>query len=79
MIPLYGFLQGDVTAVLLLAEEHTSLAELADRLQHSARLRVARKPHVMVVHQGRPLDLRLTVKQANLTALERIDVVEQTL
>ena len=77
MIPLYGFLEGDTVGVLLLAEEHTSLAELAERLQHSARLRVARKAHVSIVHAGRPLDPRLTVKQANLTALERIDVVER--
>ncbi len=74
MIPLYGFLQGDVCGVLLLVEEHTSLAEVAERLQHSARLRAAPLAQPVVMHAGRALDPRLTVKQANLTALERIDV-----
>lgn len=78
MIPLYGFLEGDVVGVLLLAEEQTSLAELMERLQHSARLRVAYRPHLQFMHNGRVLEPRLTVKQANLTALERIDVVERT-
>lgn len=74
MIPLYGFLQDDVLGILLLADEQTSIGELAEQLQQAARLRVARRPNPAVKYQGRLLDARLTVKQANLTALERIDV-----
>lgn len=74
MIPLYGFLQGDVLGILLLVDEETSIGELAERLQQAARLRVARRPDPVVKHQGRLLDVHWTVKQANLTALERIDV-----
>jgi hypothetical protein len=78
MIPLYGFLQGDVIGILLLVEESTSLAELALRLQQAARLRVAPKARAVVMYEGQVLDSRLTVRQANLTALERFDVVEYT-
>jgi hypothetical protein len=74
VIPLYGFLQGDVLGILLLADEQTTLGELAERLQQAARLRVVRRPNAVVMHRGRLLDVRLTVKQANLEALERIDV-----
>lgn len=74
MIPLYGFLQGDVLGILLLADEHASIGELAEQLQQAARLRVARRPNPIVKYQGQLLDARLTVKQANLAALERIDV-----
>jgi Toluene-4-monooxygenase system protein B (TmoB) len=74
VIPLYGFLQGDVLGILLLADAQTTLGELAEQLQQAARLRVARRPNAVVKHRGRALDARLTVKQANLEALERIDV-----
>lgn len=74
MIPLYGFLQGDVLGILLLAEEKATIGELAEQLQQAARLRVARRPNPVVKYHGRQLDARLTVKQANLQALERIDV-----
>ena len=76
MIPLYGFLQGDVIGLLLVVDENTSLAELAQRLQQAGRLRVAPKAHPVVMFQGQILDPRMTVKQANLTALERFDVIE---
>jgi hypothetical protein len=74
VIPLYGFLQDDVLGILLLADEQASIGELAEQLQQAARLRVARRPNPVVKHQGRLLDARWTVKQANLAALERIDV-----
>ena len=76
MIPLYGFLQGDVIGLLLVVDENTSLAELAQRLQQAGRLRVAPKARPVVMFQGQILDPRMTVKQANLTALERFDVIE---
>jgi hypothetical protein len=51
------------------------VAELAERLQQSARVRVARKPSVKLLYRGRVLEPGLTVEDAGIEPLERIDVV----
>jgi hypothetical protein len=79
MIPLYGFLQGDVLGLLILAEEGDTMAELAQKLMQSARIRVAPiEGALSVVAFGKAVPSKLTVKQVGLTALDRFDVVRQT-
>jgi hypothetical protein len=76
MIPLYGFLQGDVLGLLILAEDGDTMAELATKLSQSARIRVAPTSEPLsVVVAGKSVPSKLTVKQAGLTALDRFDVV----
>lgn len=75
MIPLYGFLEGDTLGLLVLAYPTDTIAELADRLQQSARVRVVPKPSVKVVYKGRVLDPELTLENAGIEALERFDVM----
>jgi hypothetical protein len=75
VIPLYGFLEGDTLGLLVLAYGGDTIAELADRLQQSARVRVAHKPKVKVVYKGRVLDPQLTLENVGIEALERFDVV----
>ena len=75
MMPLYGFLEGDTIGLLVLAEETDSVSDLAEKLQQSARVRVARAPRVKVVFQDRVLDPAASLGQTGLTALDRFDVV----
>jgi hypothetical protein len=75
VIPLYGFLEGDTLGLLVLAYRGDTIAELADRLQQSARVRVAHKPKVKVLYKGRVLDPQLTLENVGIEALERFDVV----
>jgi hypothetical protein len=74
MIPLYGFLQGDTIGLLILAREEDTIAELAERLQVSAAVRVRRRDPVEVRYNDQVLDLRSTVGAVGLTALDRFDV-----
>jgi hypothetical protein len=75
MIPLYGFLEGDTIGLLILAQPEDTMSVLADKLQASAAVRVARREHVAVVHRQRKLDANATVAQVGLGALDRFDVV----
>jgi hypothetical protein len=76
VIPLYGFLEGDVLGLLVLAEETDTMSELAAKLSNSASLRVApTEAPTSVVVAGRKVASKLTVKQAGLGALDRFDVV----
>jgi hypothetical protein len=74
-IPLYGFLQGDVLGLLIMAEEHETVHALSERLQVAASIRVAYTHNVKVVYKGNVLDPGLTVREAGLNTLERFDVV----
>ena len=56
MIPLYGFLEGDSIGLLVLAEESDTAAELAEKLQTAARVRVRPVAKVKVVYQGVIMD-----------------------
>jgi Toluene-4-monooxygenase system protein B (TmoB) len=75
MIPLYGFLEGDSIGLLVLAEESDTAAELADKLQSAARIRVPSVAKVKVVYQGAIVAANTTVAQAQMGALDRFDVI----
>ena len=74
-IPLYGFLQGDVLGLMILAEENETVHALSERLQDAASLRVAHTQNVTVLYHGNVLDPGLTLRDAGLSPLERFDVV----
>lgn len=74
-IPLYGFLQGDVLGLLILAEENETVHALSERLQEAASVRVAHIQNVRVLYKGNVLDPGLTLREAGLNTLERFDVV----
>jgi hypothetical protein len=76
MIPLYGFLQGDSIGLLVLADEHDTAAELAEKLQSAARIRVRPEAKMRVVYQGVIVAANTTVAQAQMGALDRFDVIK---
>lgn len=73
-IPLYGFVAGDSLGVLVLVDDHDTIGDLALRVQQAAAVRVAPRPRVCVYARGQLLDRDATVKEAGLSALDRIDV-----
>ena len=74
MIPVYGFLEGDTIGLLILADEHELVAATAAKLQSAARLRARIDGPLVVLLNGRALDLDTTVHQAGMKALDRLDV-----
>lgn len=74
-IPLYGFLQGDTIGLLIFVEEEDTFETLARKLQDAASLRVASRGQVQVVYNNKAMDPAITVSEAGLQALDRIDVI----
>ena len=74
-IPLYGFLQGDVIGLLILADDGDTLEALARKLQAAASLRVAARHPVRVVYNDKIMDPAITVAQAGFEPLDRFDVL----
>jgi hypothetical protein len=75
LVPLYGFLSGDTLGVLVLVHDHEPVQLIADRLLVACSMRITPFISADVVFRGRALDPQLTVEQAGLTALDRVDVV----
>ena len=75
LVPLYGFLRGDTVGLLVLVHDTDTVADIAAKLQQAAAVRVAPRERVDVYFRGRLLPPNLSVSQAGLEALERVDVV----
>jgi hypothetical protein len=74
MIPVVGFLAGDTLGLVLLAHDDTTIGALAEMMRRAAEVRVAVRGPLAVHHGGRVLDPALTVAEAGIGALERVDV-----
>jgi hypothetical protein len=74
LVPLYGFLRGDTLGLVLLVHDDDLVSTIAARLQQAAAVRVEPRATAAVFHRGRLLDPTLTVAQAGLAALDRVDV-----
>jgi hypothetical protein len=74
-IPLYGFLEGDMLGLLVLAEEVETVQQLARKLRDAANIRVVRNGDVDLLYNGKTVDPALTVAQAGLLPLDRFDVI----
>jgi len=74
LVPLYGFVEGDTMGLLVLARDDMLLSQVADKLRESARTRVndTRAAELVVGH--RPMKASLTVTEAGLRALDRVDL-----
>ena len=77
-IPLYGFLEGDILGLIVLAEENDTILEVARKLQDAATIRVSRHDKMEFVYDGKTMNPELTVAQAGLQALDRFDVVRRS-
>ena len=77
LIPLYGFVRGDTLGVLVLAHAGDTVTALGALLQQAVCMRVSPSKRVSVYHDGVLLDPQLTLAQAGLSALERVDLVPE--
>jgi hypothetical protein len=77
LVPLYGFLRGDTVGLLVLVHDGDLVGDIAHRMQRAATMRVAPLTSGRVFVRGRELDPQLTVAQAGLTALDRVDVIPE--
>jgi hypothetical protein len=77
LVPLYGFLQGDTIGLLVLVHDTDTVAEIARKLQQAAAVRLPPKAVASVFHGGHRLAPELTVAQAGLSALDRVDVIRE--
>jgi hypothetical protein len=75
LVPLYGFVRGDSLGVLVLCKDTDSVRELAENLGQATSVRVAPRGTAHVYRAGRLLDPSLTVAEAGLSALDRVDLV----
>jgi hypothetical protein len=76
-IPLYAFVRGDTLGLVVLAPETESVADLAQRLARAAAPRVSLEGALRVVHRGTPLGSELSLKEAGIKALDRVDLVPE--
>jgi hypothetical protein len=76
-IPLYAFVQGDTLGLVVLAPEHESVDELALRLARAAAPRVTLLGRLRVLHAGRALAGELTLGEAGIGPLDRVDLIEE--
>lgn len=76
-IPLYGFVQGDTLGLVVLAGEAETVDDLAQRLARAAAPRVALSGPLRVVHRGSVLRGELTLTEAGIAALDRIDLLTE--
>ena len=75
LVPLYGFLQGDTLGLVLLVHGHDRVSDIVHKLQQAAGVRVAPRSAMRVAHGGRLLRPEMTLEQAGLEPLDRVDVV----
>lgn len=76
-IPLYCFVRGDTLGLVVLAPEQESVDELALRLSRAAAPRVTLNGPLRVVHGGRTLRGELTLLEAGIAALDRVDLIAE--
>lgn len=74
-IPLYCFVRGDTLGLVVLAPEAESVDQLAERLSRAAAPRVTLGPDLRVLHRGKVLRGSLTLTQAGIAPLDRVDLI----
>ena len=76
-IPLYVFVRGDTLGLVVLAPEGELVAELAGRLARAAAARVKPAGRMRVLHRGKLLPAQLSLRDAGVRALDRVDLVPE--
>jgi hypothetical protein len=76
-IPLYAFVRGDTLGLVVLARDDESVDELALRLARAAAPRVAVTGKLHVLHRGKRLLGALSLTEAGVNALDRVDLVTE--
>lgn len=75
LVPLYGFVEGDSMVVVVLVQDHDSIAELTRVLAQACEIRVQTDASFVLLRDGTRLAPDVTVAEAGLTALDRVDLI----
>jgi hypothetical protein len=75
LVPLYGFVRGDVLGLLVLVHENDTVATLIASLTEAARVRVAPFASSRLFAADHELDPAASVAAAGLKPLDRVDLV----
>jgi toluene-4-monooxygenase system protein B len=73
-LPLYAFVEGDTTGILILADEHESVQSLKDKVRDAVDLRVEVSAEMEVVYRGTVLDPATNLADAQFAPLQRFDL-----
>lgn len=76
-VPLYVFVQGDTLGLVVLAQDDESIDQLAQRLSRAAAPRVALTGRLHVLHRGKRLSGELSLSEAGIKPLDRVDLVAE--
>jgi hypothetical protein len=76
LVPIYGFLEGDTIGLVVLVHDHDRVGDIVERIQQAASVRVAPRAGMVAMRDGKALQADLTIAQAGLAPLDRVDVVE---
>ncbi|HYJ11681.1 MAG TPA: hypothetical protein VEX18_21810 [Polyangiaceae bacterium] len=74
-VPLYVFVRGDTLGLVVLAREDEDIDALAQRLSRAAAPRVKVTGRLTVLHRGKPLRGHLSLSEAGVRPLDRVDLV----
>jgi hypothetical protein len=74
IMPLYGFVEGDTLGLLILADKEESVESMARKLRDAVALRVDADDEMEIVYQGVVLDPLITLEQAHVAPLQRLDL-----
>jgi hypothetical protein len=77
LLPVFGFLKGDTIGLVVLVHDTEKIQDLTARLQEAAAVRVAPKSRARAYFEGNLLDPELTIAEAGLTPLDRVDVIAE--
>ena len=73
-LPLYAFVEGDTTGILILADENESVESLKTKVREAVDLRVEPNGEMDVVYRGAVLDPAITLADAQFAPLQRFDL-----
>ena len=76
-VPLYAFVRGDTLGLVVLARDDETIDELAQRLARAAAPRVALSGKLHVLHRGKRLTGALSLSEAGVRPLDRVDLVPE--
>lgn len=76
LLPVLGVVQGDTTGLLILANDTDTVAHFAAALQRAAAVRIAPRSTVAIFKGSQRLSNSVTLAQAGVQVLERLDLVE---
>ena len=73
-LPLYAFVEGDTTGIVILADENESVQSLKNKVREAVDLRVEVSLEMEVVYRGAVLDPATTLADAQFAPLQRFDL-----